>query len=113
MTRFSPGQLQEIRGATLSALLCRNCDQPGKMPREGFSMREGHNPMVHCSQLRYLDRAGGGRTALGSHKVSQRALRASDHERPESRARAPGRHQADDLTRGQAGGQVRLRQGGD
>ena len=54
LTRFSPGQLQEIRGATLSALLCRNCDQPGKMPRDGFSMREGHNPMVHCSQLRHL-----------------------------------------------------------
>jgi len=55
LTRFSPGQLQEIRGATLSALLCRNCDQPGKMPRDGFSMRDGHNPMVHCSQLRHLD----------------------------------------------------------
>ena len=58
LTRFSPSQLQEIRGTTLSALLCRNCDQPGKMPRDGFSRMEAiNNPMMHCSQLRHLDLA--------------------------------------------------------
>ena len=55
LTRFSLAQLQEIRGTTLSALLCRNCDKPGKMPREGLSRMEAHNPMVHCSKLRHLD----------------------------------------------------------
>ena len=55
LTRFSLAQLQEIRGTSLSALLCRNCDKPGKVPREALSRNEARNPMVHCSKLRHLD----------------------------------------------------------
>ena len=54
--RFSLAQLREIRRVRLSALLCRNCDEPGQLPHHGFDKMDwASNPMTHCSHMNHLD----------------------------------------------------------
>ena len=54
--KFSLAQLQEIRKVRLSALMCRNCDQPGELPDHGFDMMDQFtNPMRHCNTMDHLD----------------------------------------------------------
>jgi hypothetical protein len=54
--RFSLEQLRQIRGETLAGLLCRNMDQPGRLP--GHAMDQLHqlsNEMVDCAELVHRD----------------------------------------------------------
>jgi len=54
--RFTLAQLHEIRKTRLSAVMCRNCDQPGELPHSGFDMmNEVTNPMTHCNTMQHLD----------------------------------------------------------
>jgi len=54
--RFTPAQLQEVRVSSLSSLLCRNCDKPGKLPRSAMDMvKAGSNDGVDCTQLAQPD----------------------------------------------------------
>ena len=56
MLKFTPEQLQEIRRVKLSSLMCRNCDEPGKIPLNVFDMMEhGDNHMMHCDEMKHLD----------------------------------------------------------
>ena len=49
---FTAGQLEQLRKQTLSSLVCRNCDRPGRMPRAGMDMMGHHgNVMVDCDSL--------------------------------------------------------------
>jgi len=54
--RFSPGQLGEIRGSSLSGLLCRNCDNPGSLPKSSMdTMQPQTNPMESCSDMNHIN----------------------------------------------------------
>ena len=54
--RFSPQQLEEIRKVRLSSVMCRNCDQPGKMPLNAFDMMENEsNRMLHCDFMNHIN----------------------------------------------------------
>ena len=54
--RFTEEQLSEIRKVQLSAVLCRNCDKPGKLPKHGFDvMDQFTNPMTNCDKMDHLD----------------------------------------------------------
>jgi len=56
MVRFTKDQLQAIRGETLSGLLCRNCDEPGRLPMTTFDKMERlTNPLTHCQDRKHLD----------------------------------------------------------
>jgi len=56
MVRFTEDQLQAIRAQTLSGLLCRNCDQPGRLPMSSMDKMEIlTNPMTDCKDLSHLD----------------------------------------------------------
>jgi len=58
MVRFTEKQLQQIRGETLSGLLCRNCDQPGSLPQAGMDkMQRLINPMRKCKDIKHIDLA--------------------------------------------------------
>ena len=36
--------------------MCRNCDEPGKIPLNVFDMMEhGDNHMMHCDEMKHLD----------------------------------------------------------
>jgi len=49
---FSPQQLKEIRSMTLTSLLCRNMDQPGKLPKNCLDLlKYDNNEMVECSNI--------------------------------------------------------------
>ena len=54
--KFTSDQLAEIRGSSLSALLCRNCDNPASLPSSGLdAMKPDSNPMVHCEDMNHLN----------------------------------------------------------
>ena len=54
--KFSEAQLAQIRGSSLSALLCRNCDSPASLPSSGLdAMKPDSNPMVHCDDMNHLN----------------------------------------------------------
>jgi len=54
--RFTEDQLKSIRTETLSGLLCRNCDKPGRLPMTGMDKMERlTNPMTDCKDLKHLD----------------------------------------------------------
>ena len=56
VVRFTEKQLQQIRGQTLSGLLCRNCDQPGSLPQAGLDqMQRLINPMMNCMDFKRID----------------------------------------------------------
>eukprot|EP00092_Neocalanus_flemingeri_P035162 GFUD01038265.1.p1 GENE.GFUD01038265.1~~GFUD01038265.1.p1 ORF type:complete len:1101 (-),score=192.91 GFUD01038265.1:78-3197(-) len=84
MVRFTEKQLQQIRGETLSGLLCRNCDRPGRVTKTGMDkMQKLVNPMMNCKDLKHRDlqfwregkdgecEKGGVTWALGTHLVIQ------------------------------------------
>ena len=84
MVRFTEKQLQQIRGETLSGLLCRNCDQPGRLPKTGMDkMQRLTNPIMNCKDMKHrnLEQWREGRDgeclmngvtwALGTHKMIQ------------------------------------------
>jgi len=54
--RFTEDQLKSMRTETLSGLLCRNCDKPGRLPMTGMDKMERlTNPMTDCKDLKHLD----------------------------------------------------------
>jgi len=54
--RFTESQLKEIRKVSLSAFLCRNCDEPGKVTQHALDVMDPvSNPIKHCSDLHHLD----------------------------------------------------------
>ena len=56
VVRFTKPQLQQIRGQTLSAMLCRNCEEPGRLPVAGMdTMERLTNPMTDCKDMKHLD----------------------------------------------------------
>ena len=54
--RFTEDQLAEIRGSSLSGLLCRNCDTPGSLPSSSLdNMKQDTNTMTNCRDLNHLN----------------------------------------------------------
>jgi len=52
---FKKDQLQEIRKASISRLLCDNSDNIHKVPKRGFIAVSETNPIVECSSLPAVD----------------------------------------------------------
>ena len=49
--RFSPQQLEVIRGVTMSSLMCQGGQDMHRMPRHGFDLHDhARNPLMECGQ---------------------------------------------------------------
>jgi len=56
LVRFTSAQLQSIRKVSLGGLLCRNCENPAKLPTNVFDSKNRlTNPMIKCEEREHLN----------------------------------------------------------